>query len=1376
MSDQLDVSLDPEDQAQPLKSRLNFPVVGIGASAGGLDALLRFFEQMPAANGMAFVIILHLSPEHPSNVAEILRRVTQMPVIQVDKRTAIEADHVYVIPPSHDLAMNDGHLQLSEPVRVRGMHMVIDLFFRTLAQSHQERAMAIVMSGTGMDGAAGLARVKEQGGVTLAQAPEDAEYGGMPKAAIATGMVDFTLNAVDMPQRLIELWTNARRISLPRDAAPSMDVMAFDSAQAARLAEEALQDIMALLRSYSKNDFRQYKRATVLRRIERRLQVRRLPDLPAYRDYLREHPEEAKPLLQDMLISVTNFFRDPEAFEALEHDVLPSLLRNRPPDDPVRVWVAGCATGEEAYSVTMLLQEQMNLQNCMSELLVFATDIDERAISVGRNALYPESITTDVSPGRLRQFFIREKDQFRVIKQLREKVLFANHNVLRDPPFSRIDLVCCRNLLIYLDKAAQARVLESFRFSLKPSGFLFLGNSESADAAPSLFTVHDKKNRIYKVNQNSHASRLLLLTTDFPRDHTTLALPGQVRRESKLASFAEMHRKLIDQIALPSVLIDASHNILHLSDNVGKFLLPGGGAPSVNLLDNMQPELRTELRTALYQAMHTGKPVKTHAIATQRGDSQALVEMTVRFFGEEGPEAALTLVMFDEVPEKPGDLQLKGIDQAQQQVIAQLEAEIRQLKEDLQQTIEQAETSTEELKASNEELQAINEELRSATEELETSKEELQSINEELTTVNFELKIKVDETSKINNDLQNFITSTDIATIFIDRGMRIKRYTPQSASLFNLIESDLNRSLLDITHKLDYSALVNDVTEVFNTLNKVERQVSSSDGRHYLARIRPYRTTDDRIEGAVLTFVDVTALRQAEENVRAGEERLRIAAETTKDYAILTIDEEGLITTWNHGAERIFGYSEKEAVGQLFAIIFTPEDRAAGAADEELRLAREEGRSTDERWHLRKDGSTFFCSGVVTRLEGKMGGYAKIARDITENKTLQVSRDELLAMEKRANELKDQFLAVMSHELKHPLNLIQVNTELLLSQPEVRALPEVVRAGETIRHAVVSQTKIIDDLLDLSRARTGKLTLRLAPVNLDELAEMIASAAREAASKKGLTLVYECSDKEVLALCDRVRTEQIFWNLINNAIKFTPEGGTITVQLERDAEFAKFSVTDTGQGITAEFLPQIFGMFVQAPNQKVPSTNMGLGVGLTLVRDLTVAQGGKVLADSAGLGKGATFSVWLPLAQTTQQDKKTIEQTGNLKGLKILVVDDMIDLLEPFAALLRLEGATVDMATSGQEALELLDKSAYDLLISDIGMPYMDGYELIRKIRKIPGLHALKAIALSGYGRQVDAVRALQSGFDAHLSKPATVAHICQTIAQLVSKAEGEVQ
>lgn len=1371
MSDQFDVPPDPEELENLTPSPIDFPVVGIGASAGGLAALLRFFERMPASNGMAFVVILHLSRRLESSAAEILQRATKMPVIKVEVTTAIEADHVYVIPPTHDLAMNDGHLQLSKPSRTKGIHPSIDLFFRTLAQVHKERSIAIVMSGTGTDGSVGLTRVKERGGVTFAQTPEDAEFDGMPKAAIATCMVDFVVDAVDMPQRLLDLWANASRISMPKNVNFEGGMVATDSAVAARLSEEALRDVLALLRSYSKNDFRHYKRATVMRRIERRLQVNALPDLPAYRDYLRAHPEEAKPLLQDMLISVTSFFRDRSAFEALERTVLPDLLKNRLLEDPLRVWIAGCATGEEAYSIAILLREQMEQHRSTSDLQIFATDIDERAISIGRNALYPAAIATDLSSGRLQQFFTQEQEQFRVVKQVREKVLFAQHNVLRDPPFSRLDLVCCRNLLIYLDREAQILVLEMFRFALKPGGYLFLGTSESVDAAPNLFSVVDKSKGIYKSNPFSQSIRHLPLMMDMRRDISAPARQMHDGRESLLITSDQLHRRLIDQVVSPSVLLDAQHNILHLSENAGKFLLPGAGIPSRNLLANLHSELRTELRTALFQAVQSGEHITTRPVAVSKDNGRAQIQMHVKYFKEVGIASALTLVMFEEMPEKLQAESPESADPLHRLIIDQLENEIRQLKKHLQETIEQTETSTENLEASNEALQAINEELRSASEELETSKEELQSINEELTTVNFELKVKVDETSKINDDLQNLIVSSDIATVFIDMGMHIKRYTPQAVNIFNLIAADINRSLLDITHKLDYESLAGDAAEVLKTLNIVERQVAGSDGKHYLARIRPYRTVDDRIDGAVLTFVDVTALRRAEENLRAGEERLRIAAETTKDYAILTVDEEGCITTWNLGARRIFGYEEKEIVGQPFSTIFTPEDRAAGIADEQLRLARAEGHCMDERWNLRKDGSTFFCSGVVTRLEGKTGGYAKIARDMTESVQQQASRDELLAMEKQANELKDQFLAVMSHELKHPLNLIQVNTELLISQPEVRALPAVIRTGETIRLAVASQTKIIDDLLDLSRARTGKLTLTLEPVELRQLTALIADAAQETASQKDLSLHYECTADEVIALCDRVRTEQIFWNLINNAIKFTPNGCNISVKLSCEAAFARFSVTDTGEGIAAEFLPQVFGMFAQAPPQTLRA-NTGLGVGLTLVRELTLAQGGKVLAESAGLNQGATFTVWLPLGKSTPKDVEPSIPTASLNGYKILAVDDMIDLLEPFAALLRIEGANVGIASSGQQALDRLETERYDVLISDIGMPGMDGYELIREIRARPGLGNLKAIALSGYGRNVDAVRALQSGYDAHLAKPATVANVCRVIAQMMPKVE----
>lgn len=1365
MSDQLDVSLDSEDRNNLARSSLNFPVVGIGASAGGLEALLRFFEHMPSGSGMAFLVTLHLSAKHEGDVSDILQRATSMPVAQVVESTQIEADHVYIISPNHDLIMTDGRLEPVNPALIKGMDVAIDLFFRTLAEAHQERAVAIVMSGASADGAVGLARIKEEGGITLAQAPDDARHDAMPKAAIGTGMVDFVLAAADMPQRLVELWANARRIHLSTKGDPAMKAVNVQTVEAAREAEVALHDIMALLRRYSKNDFRHYKRATVLRRIERRLQVQALPDLPAYRDYLREHPDEAKPLLQDMLISVTNFFRDREAFEALERDVLPDLLENRSQEVALRVWVVGCATGEEAYSVTMLLSEQMALRNCAAELQVFATDIDEKAINHGRNALYPASIVTDVSPGRLREFFVREQEQYRVVKSVREKVLFAEHNVLRDPPFSQLDLICCRNLLIYLDREAQNRVLEMLRFALKPAGYLFLGSSESTDAAPNLFTMVDKKSRIFKINPHAHAVRHLPLAEP-SLSRTVQVRTKEARPEFTLPTVAELHRKYIDQVVSPSVLLDSRNNVLHLSENVGKFLRHGAGAPSVNLLANVQSELRAELRTALFQASQCAGCVQTRPVPIQRGQTQVFVQMTVRFFGEAGSDSGLLLVMFDEVAACPDDVLTEVVQPEGQIRIRQLEKEVSQLKAQLQQTIEQAERSNEEFRASNEELQAINEELRSASEELETSKEELQSINEELSTVNFELKVKVDETSKINDDLQNLISSSDIATIFIDRGLRIKRYTPQATCIFNLIASDVHRSLLDITHRLDYESLASDVAEVFNSLNMVERRVSSSDDKHYLARIRPYRTVDDRIDGAVLTFVDVTALRRVEEELRAGEERLRIAAETTKDYAILTVDDEGLITTWNLGAQRIFGYDEKEVLGQNFALLFTPEDRAAGAPEAELSCARKDGSFQDDRWHQHKDGSVFFCSGVVTRMESPGGGFAKIARDVTEVKVQQVNRDEQLAWEQQANELKDQFLAVMSHELKHPLNLIQVNTELLISQPEVRALPAVNRAGETIRLAVASQAKIIDDLLDLSRVRTGKFTLTLTGVPLNEVASSIAAAAQEAAQKKGLSLRYNCETGGLLALCDRVRTEQIFWNLINNAIKFTPAGGRINLSLACDGDFARFTVSDTGQGITPEFLPQVFGLFMQGPHQSA-SQNPGLGVGLTLVRELAMAQGGRVLAESAGLNQGAAFTVWLPLASSVVSAEEVAPPSPNLDGLRILAVDDMLDSLEPFADLLRLEGAHVDIATSGQKALSLLENEPYDVLISDIGMEGMDGYELIQEVRKRAQLNLLQAVALSGFGRQVDVNRALRSGFNAHLAKPASVARICQIIAQL---------
>ncbi len=1360
-----------------IRSHLKFPVVGIGASAGGLEAVLRFFEQMPAGSGMAFVVILHLSPEHKSSAAEILQRATRMPVQQVNKPMPIEADHVYVIPPGVTLTMNDGHLRVTPGKRIEGAHIAIDVFFRTMAEVHEERAICIVMSGTGSDGAVGLTSVKERGGIALAQTPEDAAHDGMPRAAIATGVVDFVLPAVEMPQRLIDIWRSARHIQLPDAEKVGILVSEPEGPVASQEAEKALQDVMSCLRSYTRHDFTHYKRATVLRRIERRLQVNRLTDLPSYRDFLREHPEEGPLLLQDMLISVTNFFRDRDAFEALEREAIPRIIESKQPGEPVRVWVAGCATGEEAYSLSMLLREQADLQSKPVEIQIFATDIDERAISTARKGIYAQGIVEDVTPARLRQFFVKDQDQYRISTVVREPVLFALHNLLRDPPFSRLDLVCCRNLLIYLDRPAQSHVLEMFRIALRPNGYLFMGTSESTDATANLFTAVDKKNRIFRVNPGLPGGRHMPLISESPSVAApgTSAEPprGASRRAAGALGTAELHQRAIEQFSPPSVLINGEHEVLHLSNGVGRFLERASGEPSNNLLNNVRSDIRIELRTALFKAGQSGRSVETRIVQRQQDGKQVFLNITVRPLPQEAGPPGLVLVVFDEVEESMPLLTAESGDSARVLLIAQMEDEIRQLKLHLQDTIENSETSTEEMKASNEELQAINEELRSATEELETSKEELQSMNEELVTVNYELKVKVEERGNINDDLQNLISSSEIATIFVNRGMRVKRYTPDAVRLFNLIPTDLGRSLFDITSRLDYPDLADDTASAFKDLRTVERHVTSADGRQYVARILPYRTADDKIEGAILNFFDITDLRAAEAKVRAGEERLRTVAATTRDFAIITTDPAGLITTWNRAAERIFGYTEEEMLQRPIASIFTPEDQAHGIPEQEMRRAAETGRAEDDRWHLRKNGSRFFCSGVMTVLDASAGGgFAKIGRDMTGTKQLELAQEHRLVKEKKtslnaqlANELKDRFLAVMSHELKQPLNLIQMNAELLMRLPGVADNPKVQRLGEAIRGAVASQSRIINDLLDLSRIRTGKLRLNRVAVDLGELVQTAATAAIAGASGKQIALDAHC-EADVVCNGDRVRVEQIAWNLLSNAAKFTPDGGRITVRVAPENGFARLTVTDTGCGIAPEFLPHVFGMFNQA--EAVASPNGGLGIGLALVYELALAHGGRAEAHSEGVGHGATFSVWLPLVGTDQAVKADAPLPGvNVKGWRVLAVDDYADALAPFAEVLRLEGAVVDTAENGKEALALLQTQRYDLLVSDLGMPEMDGFELIGEVRRNEATRELRAIAMSGYGRRTDARRALEAGFDAHLPKPASIEELKSAIARL---------
>ncbi|EJN32800.1 PAS domain S-box [Pseudomonas sp. GM78] len=1354
---------DAPQRRELTPSTLDFPVVGIGASAGGLQAVKSFFQHMPDDNGMAFVVILHLSPDHQSIVDRIIQEVTGMPVLQVTETTDIQKNTVYVIPPAHHLTMSDGYLSVTPADRHPGLSIAIDLFFRDLADVHKERAFCLVLSGTGSDGAVGLSRIKEQGGVTLVQAPEDAEFDGMPRAAIDTQMVDLVLPVVQMPQKLLELWHNSQAIHLPITDDPDASIGPAASERDAVVAEQLLQDILLQLRAGTGHDFKHYKRATVLRRIERRLQVTAQPDLAAYYQYLQVHPQETRELLCDMLIGVTNFFRDREAFQALERDVVPGLLKSLqdslPHRDEIRVWSAGCSTGEEAYSLAMLLTEQLVQQDSPAKLQVFATDIDDRAIAFGRNGVYPEAIATDVPSSYMRRYFSREQQHFRVRKEIREKVLFARHSLLLDPPFSQIDLIVCRNLLIYLDRDVQRDIMQMFHFALRPGGYLFLGSSESADACLDLFTPVDKRNRIFRAKSGLANTRRAPAMPRGGYVRTTVASSPVVTQTVRKTSYADIHLRALEKAAPPSIIVDTHANILHITEGAGRFLRYVAGELSRNLLTLAHPDLRLEIRTTLFQVQQAGTPVTSRKVRIEREQRNYLVDLTAHPYKDDETENEYVLVIFEEREVVPQDSLANVANQTENRMLSNLEQELQRTKLHLQETIEQSEVSSEELKASNEEMQAINEELRSATEELETSKEELQSINEELLTVNYELKTKVEETDKINDYLTNLIASTDIATVFVDRNMRIRWFTPRATDIFSMLPVDTGRSLMDITHRLDYPQLAEDAATVFDSLNMIEREVSSNDQRWYIARLLPYRSSEDHIDGTVLTFIDITKRRAAEDELRLGEERMRLVAESTHDFAIIILDDHGMITDWNTGAQLIFGYAKDEVLGACYDLIFTPEDRADGVPEAELAAAREHGRGEDERWHLRKDGSRFYCSGEVALLKGEsLQGYVKIARDLTGHKRIHDQQSQQLAETQTSSHLKDEFFAVMSHELKHPLNLIQLNAELLRRLPMTKSVGPAMKAVNTICYAVTSQARIIDDLLDVARVRTGKLKLKKQAVDLVRILQDIHTVVVNDQHPCVITLqVPQPPEPPLVVDADSTRLEQIIWNLVNNALKFTPENGQVELIASQVDGMARLDVIDSGAGLEQDNLHKVFDLFSQAENQHTPQQREGLGIGLSLVRQLVEAHGGSVNVHSEGLGRGCRFTVLLPLCQTPQHandQPQSPAEPGRLIGQKVLLVDDSSDVMEVLQMLLEMEDAHVDAFSDPLKALQAARDSSYDVIISDIGMPLMNGHELIHAIRQIAQLKHTPAIALTGYTTSTDEKKARQSGFNYHVSKP----------------------
>ncbi len=909
-------------KATPVKAESRpFPIAGIGASAGGLEALEQFLRHVPEGSGIAFVIVQHLDPTHKGIMPELLQRATGMAVFQVRDRMRVRPDCVYVIPPNKDMSILHGVLHLFEPAAPRGLRLPIDFFLRSLAEDRKERSIGVILSGMGSDGTMGLGAIKENSGLAVVQEPASAKFDSMPRSAINAGLADLVAPAEELPDKIVAYLRHIPAIVGP---APPLE----------EKEQSSLEKVVILLRAKSGHDFSLYKKNTLYRRVERRMGIHQIGNIATYVRFLRENPQEVELLFKELLIGVTSFFRDPEEWERLREEAIPALLATRPAGSVIRAWSAGCSTGEEAYSLAMAFKEALETLQPKGTytLQMFATDLDRDAIDKARQGLYPANIAADVSPERLRRFFIQEDNGYRIGKEIREMVTFATQNVIMDPPFTKLDILVCRNLLIYLEPALQKKLLPLFHYSLNHGGILFLGSAETISTFSDLFTPLHAKSRLFRRRE----SVLRPGPVAFPATFTP-AMPG-AHKELTMPKPAANLQSLADQFLLrnfspPAVLVNDQGDILYISGRTGKYLEPAAGKANWNIFAMARDGLRFELTNAFQKAVRQKEPLTVRGTVGTNGGTQA-VDLSIQPIEHPEELRGMAMVVFRDVTTPPAasvtDLAKPGSTAGTR--IAELELELGRCHEELQATREGMQSSQEELKSMNEELQSTNEELQSTNEELTTSKEELQSMNEELQTVNAEQTAKMDELARINNDMKNLLNSTEIITVFLDNELNVRRFTSGANKLFKLIPGDVGRPLTDIASDLLYPELPDDAREVLRTLVFSEKQLATADGRWFGVRIMPYRTLENMIDGVVMTCTEITAAKKLEADLRETGSMFRTLIETAS-FIVICLSAQGLILEFNPEAERALGRRRDEVLGQDYCDLFVPEaDRGRVAA------------------------------------------------------------------------------------------------------------------------------------------------------------------------------------------------------------------------------------------------------------------------------------------------------------------------------------------------------------------------------------------------------------------------------------------------------------
>jgi two-component system, chemotaxis family, CheB/CheR fusion protein len=1404
-----DIAQQDPNLATSLLIEAPFPVVGVAASAGGLEAFTQLLSHLPADTGMAFVLIQHLSPDHESLLTEILARATTMLVKEVENGMKVEPNQVYVIPPNTQMILLAGLLELSPREKVFGKYMPGDAFFISLAADRGHKAIAIVLSGGDGDGSLGIRAIKEAGGVTFAQCENTAKFDSMPNSAVATGNVDFVLPPDKIAEELVHL---SRNTMLAR----SLPLLTTAESLAA---PDALVTIFRLLRSTTGVDFSNYKSKTIDRRIQRRMLLCKLEQLPDYVTYLQANPTEVKALYEEILIHVTSFFRDPEAFELLKTKVFHTISQNKSAEFPIRIWVAGCSTGEEVYSIAICLLEFLAQRVTQPPIQIFATDISDLAIDKARSGIYTENQMVEVSPERRSRFFHAVEGGYHISKAVRELCVFARQDLGSDPPFSNVDLISCRNVLIYLDSSLQKRIMPIFHYSLNPTGFLLLGTSESTGQYSDLFSLIDKKYRIYTKKPSTAQHTFSFTPSSYPIKTSNSISAALASRQSVTAPAEDLElqkkvdRLIFDRYAPVGVVVDDKMQVLQLRGEIDRYLKLVAGVANFNLFNLVRSELLNDLRTAIYQAQHNHLPVSKNGLRLPVSDplnqepskNFRNINLHVVPFKIAGTEEQHFLVLFEDAPSVSNNIipiELTNIegDLAQEnlrlrQELAAAIQERTATQEYLQAIIQEHEHGNQDLKVANEEILSSNEELQSSNEELETAKEEIQATNEELSTTNEELRRRNAESYQVNNDLTNFLASINIPILMLTNDVRIRRFTPMAQQLFNFIPTDAGRPLSDIRTNLNIPDLEPLILQVLETLSIKELEVQTDTGYWYLLRIRPYRTAENQIDGVVIVLLDIDALKRSVATVEVARNYAESIV-TTVQVPLMVIEADFRVNTANRSFCETFQVSQREATQSLLFDLGNGQWNIPGLRPllEDIFANDTSLQNFEVEQQFEQIGHKIMLLNALKIISTENTPRILLSiEDITERKQFEAERSSLLAQEQSArqeaetaNRAKDDFLSNLSHELRNPLTAVIGWAQFLRTNKSDEAT--VTRALEVIYRSAKAQSQLIEDMLDLSRIATGKLHLNPLRFDLVSVVSAAIDSVQLSADAKSIQLVPQLTPTTILGDVDRL--QQVLWNLLSNAIKFTPTGGRVEitvapVQINPQQRVAEVRVSDNGQGIWAELLPYVFDRFRQGDSSKT-KTIQGLGLGLSIVRHIVELHGGTVRAESLGEGQGTTIIMQFPLVTMPTNNVVAVAPLAvvsqivtSLEGLSVLVVDDDVDILDLMRFILEKVGAVVTVVDSAQGAIAALTSSPgkYDVLLADIGMPDEDGFALIHQVRALDREMGgqIPAAAITAYANDQERQLAINAGYQWHLAKPVDSNQLICLVANLAGRvSEGQ--